>query len=1392
MRKFFIILISAIFPVLLSAQNWKQNLPQGKPDYTLYDYIDAFNQYWAPFNVDKGYYYVNGQKVKAPGWKQFQRWVYENEGHVNPVTGEFPNVTAQQVYEEYLSQNDNPKAPLDANWTLVGPSSSGSGYAGLGRLNCIGFHPSNTNIYWVGAAAGGIWATTNNGSTWTCLNNNAGALAVSDIAIPSDFATTNTIYIATGDKDHWDNRSIGVLKSTNGGSTWSATGIAYNIADGKMVNRLLISPTDNQTILAATTNGVYKTTNGGTTWNTQLTSTNFIDMEFKPGDFNTLYGATTGGAIYMSSNGGASWTQVYSSASAKRIELGISPNQPTYVYAIAAGLDNGLYAILKSTNSGTSFTSVYSAAQGNLLGWSNDGSDSGGQGWYDLCLAVSPTNANTLLIGGVNTWRSTDGGSNWEIVSHWAGDGVQAVHADKHWIVFRSNGDIFECNDGGVYISTNTGTSWTVKTNGMNISQMYKLSTSKTVADETITGLQDNGTKLFSGGAWDDVKGGDGMECLIDYSNVNVQYGTYVNGQIDRTTDHWNSAYNIQPSGAGDGAWVTPYIIDPVNPQTLYAGYADVWKTTNRGSSWTKISTMNTGNKIRSMAVAASNNQVLYVADPTVIWKTTNGGTNWSNVTSNLPVSSASIQYIAIKNDDPNTVWVAMSGYTSPGVYITTNGGTTWTSISTGLPQIPAYCVIQNTQATGVQLLVGTELGVYMKDGTSNWVSFNTGLPNVRIGELEIYYNSNPELSRLRAATFGRGLWETPVNFSNTPMSFVSCTTTQNVVSPVSPGQTNQQIIGIQIVTTGNLSPLSATSFTLNTTGSTNPSGDLSGAQLFFTGTTGTYNSGTTYGSAVSNPNGTFTISGNQTLFPGINYFWVAYSLPVSATLGNVVDAQCTSLIAGTTRIPDITAPAGNRPIAITYCDAGSNSDYEHIVNVTMGDVNQSSFLGPNGYQDFTNQVIDMQIGTPLDITVTCDSVYQADELLIWVDWNQDGDFYDEGENMYTSGAVGWVTYSTSFAPPSDAVLGTTRMRIRFHDTENGPNNTPCGYSDWGEVEDYSIHVMAAPPVAGNAGPDQQVCYNTAATISLSGYTGNIQWQQSPDGVNDWIDVTSGTGANSDVYTSAPLTANIYFRAELTVSGYPEVYSNVVTVTVVLLPAAAGTIYGPDVICQGQNTVEYFVSPVAEATSYTWNLPPGATGSSTTNFIDVSFGLDALPGTISVFGTNSCGFGATSQLSVQVNEKPATPVISLVAFTLFSNASSGNQWYFNGNLINGATDQYYTPLENGTYYVVVTVNGCTSDESNHFVVNFVSIKEGDDKELLNVFPNPVSGKLNVEIKSDINYHQYRIISAEGKEVMHKKAGNKKFSINTADLAPGIYILQLIGDNTVYQIRFSKI
>ena len=1086
MKKACFVLMLMVFPAMLFSQLWLKNLPQSKSKeaLTFFDYKNAFENYWAPFNVDKGYYIENGVKTKAIGWKQFKRWEYDMERQVNPTTGEFPQKTAQKIYEEYVS--DNPQLPL-ANWTSLGTNSSAGGYAGVGRINCIAFHPTDNNTFWVGAASGGLWVTTNNASTWTCLTDNNVSLAVSDIFIPTDYVTSHTIFIATGDKDHWDNRSIGVLKSTDGGGSWNTTGMSYTLSEGRMVNRLLADPNNNQIIIAATSIGVYKTTNGGATWSAQLTATNFIDMEFKPGDFNTLYGSTTNGAIYVSSNSGAIWTQAFSDPGAYRIELAVSANQPSWVYAIAANSGSGLYGIYKSINSGTSYTQVFAGTTLNLLGWNSNGGDVGGQGWYDLSLAVVPTNANTLLVGGVNTWRSTNGGTSWAIVNHWWGDGVPAAHADKHNLSFRTNGDLFECNDGGVYISLNNGTTWTDKTNGMVISQMYKLGVSQTVSNEVITGLQDNGTKLYSGNAWADVKGGDGMECLIDYTNVNIQYGTYVNGQISRTVNHWTSAINIEPTGAGSGAWVTPYIIDPGNPLILYAGYADVWKTTDRGDNWTKISTMGTTSKIRSMAIAPSNTQTLYVADPSIIWKTTDGGTNWTNITGTLPVGS--ITYIAVKNDDANTLWVTLGGYNANTVFQSVNGGTTWTNISAGLPLIPAYSIVQNKQSLSeLQLYAGTELGIYFKKGSDNWVAFNTGLPNVRIGEIEIFYNANPQNSKLRAATYGRGLWESLVYYSSMPMAYISCTATQNNTETIAPGETNQEIIGVQIVTNGDLSPLSAISFSFNTTGSTNPPPDISNAKLFYTGTSNIFSATTQFGSTSISPNGTFIITGTQMLVGGTNYFWLTYDVPLTATLNNYLDAQCTSLTVGTAKTPTVTDPPGNRKIGVSYCSASSGTCDEYINNVTVGTINNTSTCTPGGYADYSAISTNIVQGASLPITVSNSIPYIYDQCGIWVDWNNNGNFLDDPAITVT-GTPGGGPYSANIACPAGAFIGSKRMRIRIH--YNNEISSPCGVAVYGEVEDYTINVTSSSPVnlsvTGIIPNGQSQCYNATQTINVAG-----------------------------------------------------------------------------------------------------------------------------------------------------------------------------------------------------------------------------------------------------------------------------------------------------------------
>ncbi len=815
--KFINVSLIGVMLLLLIAQKqysqWQSKLPgnqnvseNNSRGYSLKEISNAFNEYWAPFEVSNGCYIENGVRKKASGYNQFKREEWYWEQRVNPQTGEFPSTTSAIEFEKsQFRLNKLVGRTSTANWTNIGTNSSTGGYAGIGRINCIAFHPTDANTYWVGAPSGGIWKTTDNGSNWTCINSSMSTLGVSDIAIPSDYATSNTIYIMTGDRDGGslsslgsgksaDNNTIGVYKTTNGGTSWTATGSYASPSTPNWKSGRLLLNSNNTTLFVSHSFGINKTTNSGTSWTRVYTSTNrFVtDMEFKPGDYNTIYASTNNSSssdypyIYRSTDGGTTWSTVFTgSLGAGRIELAVSANDPTYVYAIYSyynGTAYSLKGVYKSTDSGASFTQVFdgTVANHNLLGYDVDGNDlTEGQGSYDLAIAVSPSDKNTIFIGGVNTWYSQDGGATWKIRTHWSTSGTspnryQEVHADKHALVFQSTTVLFEGNDGGIYRAVLTNSDWNDagsdfvdKTNGLVISQIYRIGVSKTISTKVMTGLQDNGSKFYNSGTWSDVTGGDGMECIIDHTDPTYMYATYVQGTIYRSSNSFSSRTTISANitgGQPTGAWVTPYIMNPLNSQILYAGYDKVWKTKNRGDSWTAISSaLSSTNKLRSLAIAPSDTSVIYAADLSAMWKTTDAGAAWSSIS--LPTTAVSLTYIAVKANDPSTIWITYGGYSSGlKVYESTNGGSSWTNISGTLPNVPVLCITQNTRSTGsTQLFIGTDVGVYAKDGSADWIYYNDGLPSVVVTELEFYYGATQAEDKLRAATYGRGLWETSV-----------------------------------------------------------------------------------------------------------------------------------------------------------------------------------------------------------------------------------------------------------------------------------------------------------------------------------------------------------------------------------------------------------------------------------------------------------------------------------------------------------------------------------------------------------------------------------------------------------------------------------------------------
>ncbi|MCC7303121.1 MAG: PKD domain-containing protein [Bacteroidia bacterium] len=756
MRASILILLIA-FHMDIMCQTWYDMMKD--PSVNFYQVQKEFNKYLLKQKRKQRRAVKRGQayEEEIPGYTMYKRWEWFMEPRV------FPDGDRTSLYlagEKNLVFNttarQNPDVQQSGNWTLLGPVNTiPSNGGGSGRLNVVRIDPTNPNVIYVGAPAGGMWKSVNGGLTWNTSTDQLASIGVSEVVI--DYTNPAIVYIGTGDNDAGDTYSCGVLKSQDGGQTWSMTGLSFNTTQSSRITRMLMHPVNPLILYAGTNNGIYKTTDGGVSWY-KIFSSGVKDMEFKPGDPNTIYMATAS-AFYKSSNGGVNFYLVSGglpgSGSTSRLAIAVTPADPNYVYVLASrNSNNGFMGLYLSTNSGNSF-SIQSSSP-NVLGWAPSGNDTDGQGWYTLSIDASPVNRDEIIVGGVNIWRSTDAGNTWTLNAHWyGGGGAPYVHADIHDLRYVNGTSFYVASDGGLAFTSNSGGSFTDLSAGLQIAQMYRLGTAATNANITVTGWQDNGTNLYSSGSWGQIYGGDGMECFVDWSTDQVMYCETQYGGFQISTDGGNSFMGIGGFTNEAAPWVTPWCQDPSVPGTIYAGLNNVWKSTDQGASWNAISNFGPLG-ITVLKLAPSNNQIIWAGSQNVLYKTTNGGFTWSVV--NLPFM-AFLNSVAIDAGNPNNVWVCFGGYFGgQKVYKSADGGTTWTNITgTGLPNVNCNTIVHQTGTSG-GVYVGTDVGVfYYDDLIQNWSYFSNGLPNVIVDELEIHYGSG----KLRAATYGRGLWET-------------------------------------------------------------------------------------------------------------------------------------------------------------------------------------------------------------------------------------------------------------------------------------------------------------------------------------------------------------------------------------------------------------------------------------------------------------------------------------------------------------------------------------------------------------------------------------------------------------------------------------------------------
>jgi hypothetical protein len=760
MKSLLLPIVCILIPGFIAAQQWTGMM--GAANVNFYEVQSAFNNYWKDKDIHQ----------KGRGYKQFKRWEHFMEPRVYPSGDLWLPSTNLMNFEKFMAGRPSERSmAASSTWTLVGPMGAMTGSASngfprkAGRDNFITFHPNVAATYWVGAPSGGLWKTTDNGVTWSTNTDNLSVIGCSDLAI--DPVTPSTMYLATGDGDSGDTYCIGVLKSTDGGATWSPTGLVFGVNQTREMRRLIVNPVNPQILIAATNSGIYRTTDAGATWSLVMTG-NMYDAEFKPGNPNIIYAA--GSTFYISTNGGSSFTQVtngITNSGTNRMNIAVTTADTNYVYVLASSfVDSGLYGVFKSTDGGNTFITASNSP--DILSNPCNGSGSGGQGWYDLAIAASPLDKDEVVVGGVNAWKSTDGGVTWNTIGCWIGTGTPPyVHADHHELEYNTSGILYSANDGGIF--SYTGTSWTDRTGSRNIAQIYKIGLSTLSPNLWITGHQDNGSNIYTGTTYKASMAGDGMDCFIDRTNDNNMFASYYNGNFQRSTNGGLTWASANGTMTGSAPWVAPWKQDPVTSTRLYAGRSEIWTSNNLGQAWTQLTSIGGSGMIAEFAIAPSNNQVIYAIKGTSLRKTTNGGTSWTLINGTVPVGSAAPTFIVVDPNDANNLWVTLSGYSAGNkVFQSINGGSSWTNVSSNLPNLPANCAVYQNGSND-RIYIGMDVGVYYKDNSSSqWTLYNAGLPNVPISDLEIS-PASPTL--LRAATYGRGVYEVETIQSTTSPS---------------------------------------------------------------------------------------------------------------------------------------------------------------------------------------------------------------------------------------------------------------------------------------------------------------------------------------------------------------------------------------------------------------------------------------------------------------------------------------------------------------------------------------------------------------------------------------------------------------------------------------------
>ncbi|MFD2916008.1 T9SS type A sorting domain-containing protein [Psychroserpens luteus] len=790
-----ITLLFLIFSVLSFAQTTDYKKAPLKKGANYFDVVNEMRQELAPLTQSTS-------KTDIKKIKQFERWAFYWKDRVD-LQGNFPsellgfyNAGLLNADGTIASNNFSRSTQSSQSWSNVGPQTvpDANGYPNapqMGRLTSykkFSKVPEAQSVLFVTAPVGGIWKSTDNGATWSPKLDQLAAIGVTDLdALSIDANTPGTIYVSTGDYDADHIKSIGVLKSTDFGETYQSTGLSFTLDQQETTSNLIVI--DDNTVIVGTNQYIKKTTDGGLTWTNKYTH-NYNDAaigKFHRNGTNIMACDSWGGLLFSSDNG-ETW-----------IQLIVEGNSYTR-HATTADEATGIFYVQNEAGQVSTYNPVDATPTLTALGIPSTGYNA--QGVYNQAIVVK----NGLIIsGGVDAINSDNNGGVWYTTLNNAWEDNTSAgsygHADIHEMGARSgsNYDFWAVNDGGLIYFNYTGIADEKPTvnyisDGVIVTQIYSVAISPQSEDHKIIGNQDNdgySLEMKNGTLqWVSALAGDGTCTAIDYTNPQIRYLGAQNGVLSRTDigfpSYDSATFLTTPTTGAPFVWTLK--MNSTIPTTLYGGFAEVYKTTDKGANW---SNLNSGAGQISYIETFGNN--LLVIGENGARKSSNDGVAWSAISE--PEANAKLNSLSLDQNNNSTIYATVNGYVDGSkVFKSTNGGSSWTNISAGLPNVKmTQVVFKQNQGANEILFAGTEIGAYFKTGTGNWEKLGQGLPNVNISDIEINYT----VDKLVAGTYGRGLWEISIN--NTTLGVNEIATTADQTPIIYPNPALEDKLNIKI-----------------------------------------------------------------------------------------------------------------------------------------------------------------------------------------------------------------------------------------------------------------------------------------------------------------------------------------------------------------------------------------------------------------------------------------------------------------------------------------------------------------------------------------------------------------------------------------------------------------